>query len=322
MNRSYKEFMAQQKNHEFVHDLSHLAGIEENDITQIRYRSGCVVFQGQLPEDAVNRLKEAYKKRHADCFEPDIEDLNAFIKKHAVVDLTDNMTIKVFIHTKSRTDRNIIFVHGWRGDANSFGNMPEMLSDKTGCKSLVYQYPTGIWEKSPEIHYISKNLDNWIRNYAGKSKLAIICHSMGGIVTRNMLVTEGWRDQKLSDQVKQLTLVASPHGGVPFAKLAKYVPTLKKTQIKDLRTDSSFLVNLNTQWSGWRQHAASKDCDVRSIFGTADAVVDPNLALGDDPSAVPILNAGHIDIVKPESDEDEIVVTINRFISESSFMQG
>ena len=38
-----------------------------------------------------------------------------------------------------------------------------------------------------------------------------------------------------------------------------------------------------------------------------------------DPEAVPILGAGHIDIVKPERDSDEIVLTIEQFMREAGF---
>jgi hypothetical protein len=262
---------------------------------------------------------EAYKKRNEKKDVEDIGNLKEFIFKHTVVEITDDFTIRVAVHTKKKSKRKLLFVHGWRGDKDSFGDMPSMLSDLVGCNSLVYEYPTGIWEQSPSIQYVARNLDNWIRNHFEDSRLAIICHSMGGIVVRKLIVSQLWRSSPIDTYVKQITFVASPHSGVPLAKLGKYVPSIQKAQIHDLSTKSSFLVDLNGQWSSWSRTNVPNNCVTRSIYGTDDDVVDPTLALGDDPDAIPILNAGHINIVKPESADSEIVVTINRLLSESTF---
>ncbi len=155
--------------------------------------------------------------------------------------------------------------------------------------------------------------------FAGISELAIICHSMGGIVTRKLVVSQAWRNRPLDTRIKQITFVASPHSGVPLAKLAKYVPSIKKAQLSELNTKSPFLVDLNGQWSAWSKSNIPSNCITSSIYGTDDDVVDETLAIGDDPEAIPILGAGHINIVKPESEESEIILTIKRLLSESEF---
>ncbi|RZB31682.1 MAG: hypothetical protein SRB2_04651 [Desulfobacteraceae bacterium Eth-SRB2] len=319
MNRSFTEFIAENHRKDFLNDLSFVTGVPQARIYNITFMKGCVIFEGELDAEAVDRLVEAYKSKNEPTKSEDIEVLRKFISDHFVVDITDDFKIKVTIRTSKKTDGKLLFVHGWRGDEKSFGKMPKILSDLVGCESLVYQYPTGIWEESPSIQYISRNLDNWIRNHSRNSILAIICHSMGGIVTRKLLVSQAWRENPIDKLVKQITFVASPHSGVPLAKLVKHVPFIRKAQISELSTRSSFLVDLNNQWSSWSRANVPNQCQVRSIYGTNDEVVDETLALGDDSEAIPILKAGHIDIVKPKDDKSEIVVTINRLIDESDF---
>ena len=322
MSRSFSEFMQTNGRSEFISDLSFLTGVSIFQIFNPVFRKGCVIFEGELDSEAVERLMEAYKKRNERRDIEDISNLREFIFKHSIVEITDDFNIRVIVHTRKKTNRKLVFVHGWRGDKESFGDMPSMLSDLVGCNSIVYEYPTGIWEQSPSIQYVARNLDNWIRNYFDDSKLAIICHSMGGIVVRKLVVSQVWRSNPIDKFIKQITFVASPHSGVPLAKLGKYLPSIQKAQISDLSTTSPFLVDLNGQWSSWSRVNVPKNCITRSIYGTDDDVVDETLALGDDPDAIPIMNAGHINIVKPESSNSEIVVTINRLLRESKFSEG
>jgi len=319
MNRSFAQFIEREECNNFINDLSFVTGVPEANIRNIVFRKGCVIFEGELDDEAVERLIEAYKKRNQKEFIEDISALKQFISEHSVVEITDDFSVRVSIKASKKRGGKLLFVHGWTGDKKSFGEMPMMLSDLTGCQPLVYEYPSGIWEKSPSIQYVSRNLDNWIRNHAKNSHLAIVCHSMGGVVTRKLIVSQAWRDNPLDQLVKQITFVASPHSGVPLAKLGKHVPFIEKAQISDLSTSSPFLVDLNGQWASWAKTNVPKHCVTRSIYGTDDDVVDETLALGDDPEAIPIMNAGHINIVKPENEKSEIVLTIRRLIEESDF---
>jgi len=319
MNRSFDEFIGSGRKNEFLDDLSFITGVPADEIYNVVFRNSCVIFEGEMDKEAVQHLLEMYNIRNSDDENEDLDNLKKFILKHSIVEITDDFTIRITIKTNDKSSGKLIFIHGWRGDKDSFGNMPEMLSDLTGCNSLVYEYPTGIWEKSPAIQYVSRNLDNWIRNYASNAKLAIICHSMGGIVTRKFVVSQSYRANPLDKQVKQITFIASPHSGVSLAKLGKHIPTIQKAQISDLSPESSFLVELNEQWLAWCNANVPANCITRSIYGTSDDVVDKAFAIGNDPEAIPILNANHVNIVKPENKKSEIVITLHRLIKESDF---
>lgn len=314
MEQPYESFMETGKD-KFLKEFSYVTGVPVEEFENVIFRKGCVIFEVEIDSEAVKRLLE------------ELEDLDyhpvikAFLESNSITDITNDLKISVAVHTRSKTEQpKLLFVHGWRGSKESFGKMPEMLSDLVGCESEVYEYPTSVWnDESPSIPYISRGLDNWIRNLSSPSRLAAICHSMGGIVMRNFLVSQHRRRPRIDLHFKQITFVASPYNGVPLAKWAKYVPTINKKQITDLQPTSSFLVELNDAWAHWTEEHVPDECKVRSIYGTADDVVDPSLVIGDDRCAVPIFNAGHVDIIKPKNKRSQIVQTIKRLLLESDF---
>lgn len=76
------------------------------------------------------------------------------------------------------------------------------------------------------------------------------------------------------------------------------------------------MVELNARWQVWRRENPDLQHNIRSIYGLDDKVVAPTIASVDDPEAIPIFGAGHINIVKPKSIDDEIVVTVSRLLRE------
>ena len=49
-------------------------------------------------------------------------------------------------------------------------------------------------------------------------------------------------------------------------------------------------------------------------MGTADKVVSLNSARGTDTDPIPVLGAGHVDIVKPKAADGPVVTTIARLV--------
>ncbi len=160
---------------------------------------------------------------------------------------------------------SVMFIHGWRGDKNSFGSLPTYISKNSNIVPLVYSYPTGFWKKSPSLEFVSRDLENWVLNntISTKRKVALIGHSMGGLVIRRMLANQNVREKPLNPKVKQVTFIASPFSGVTWAKFGTYVPMIRKNQISDLKSDSGFLINLKDSWSAWTNQIDSDKCVAR-----------------------------------------------------------
>lgn len=304
----------------FLRDLSQIAGCPEEEIRNLSIRHGCVKFEASLDEEAVKRLLELYDRLQTADDDPELRALREFLTTHNVTSIVAEYDVKLQIVKRTPTHKHIVFVHGWTGDSDSFGDLPQYLSDSMRCTSSIYQYPTSWWSHSPSIIFVARNLHNWLRNNVTADRLAFVAHSFGGLVVRKFLVLEGFRANGLDNLVRQITFVASPHDGAALAEIAQHVPLLRSAQLTELSPSSGVLFELNELWQTWVQRMMPKVCRIRSIFGTADRLVTATSARGLDTEAVPILGANHTDIVTPRDPDDEVVQTIVRFLRESAFV--
>jgi hypothetical protein len=92
-------------------------------------------------------------------------------------------------------------------------------------------------------------------------------------------------------------------------------------QLSDLSDDSPVLYDLNKRWKKWMGDYVPSRCRLKSIFGTDDKVVTSVNAIGDDSDATPIMWKNHIDIVKPETADDEVVLTVKTFLKQTKFFE-
>ena len=275
-----------------------------------------MIFDGELDREAVERLIEYFEKKNSlvEAIPSQIQDFVDFCEKWSVDSLHSYLRVKIEGEKKASEKQkdSVVFIHGWRGDEESFGKMPTYISESTDCQSNLYSYPTGIWEKSPSIDMIE-------RNFVGSQRMAIVAHSMDGLVARRFISLQFERNDRIDNLVRLFVFIASPHNGAVLANIGRHVPTFRKAQLKDLATDSSFLFALNADWNKWVSSDYSKESTIRCIVGANDKVVSINSAIGLDPNPIPILEAGHIDIVKPEDENDEVVITTSRLLQESGF---
>lgn len=322
MDRSFSKFSNADRE-EFLSDLSNISGCPVEEIEDVKFSSGCVIFDGELDREAVKRLIEYFEKKNslAEDVPSQLQDFVEFCKKWSVDSLHSYLRVKIEGEKKepAKQKDSVVFIHGWRGDEDSFGKMPTYVSEKTECQTGIYSYPTGIWEKSPSIDMIARNFDNWLRNNVSSRRIAIVAHSMGGLVARRFVSLQFERADRIDNLVRLFVFIASPHNGAVLANIGRHVPTFRQVQLNDLSTDSSFLFSLNADWNKWVSSDYSKGSTIRCIVGANDKVVSINSAIGLDPNPIPILEAGHIDIVKPEDENDEVVITTSRLLRESGF---
>lgn len=315
MKRSYSDF-DKEKKEEFLEDLAEISGCPKSEFIDVVFKRGCVYFEGKLERASVERLLELYENIDNIEGNDDAKLFKEFLEKHSVEKIYD--LIITYIKNCRNKKAQVVFVHGWNGGEGSFGNIPKIISENIGVESLVYKYPTGVFSDSPSLNLIWRNLDNWVRNRLDTEKLSLIAHSMGGIITRKLIVSQECRQNPLSKYIKHVSFIASPHNGSVLAQLGKFVPLLQKVQFRELSADSPFLFDLNEHWQYWVQKNVPHTCKIRSLVGVDDKVVSINNARGLDPEAVPIFGAGHTDIVKRDSPNDEVVMTLNRFLREAN----
>jgi pimeloyl-ACP methyl ester carboxylesterase len=322
MDHSFSKFSNTDRE-EFLSDLSNISGCPVDEIEHVKFSSGCVIFDGELDREAVERLIEYFEKKNAlvDDVPSQIKDFVEFCEKWSVSSLHSYLRVKLEEKEKKSEKQKdtVVFIHGWRGDEDSFGKMPSYVSEITECQAAIYSYPSDIWEKSPSIDMIARNFDNWVRNNVSSNRIAIVAHSMGGLVARRFVSLQFERSDRIDSLVRLFVFIASPHNGAVLANIGRHVPTFRKVQLNELSTDSSFLFSLNADWNKWVSSDYSKKSTIRCIVGANDKVVSINSAIGLDPNPIPLLGAGHIDIVKPKDENDEVVITTSRLLQESGF---
>lgn len=304
---------------EFLNELARVAGVYKEEITELEIRKGCTIVEGRMDRAAIERLYELYQYLRANEADTDeLKKLQSIIKQFNIEALIDDpaSNAKNKFKPAHQNKKVIVLVHGWGGDKKStFGNLPEYLNGKLNIDVEAYPYPSGWLKKSPSVAFIARNLDNWIRNNCQNCEVGILGHSLGGLVTRYLAVIQ--KHRRTSIPIKLITLAASPTNGAHLASLASKIPSFCSNQIEELRPNSGFLVDLNERWSLWCRDNIPNSCTLATIYALNDKVVSYTSAIGSDPEAVPIYDEDHTSIVKPQSENSEVVLTIARYAEEA-----
>jgi pimeloyl-ACP methyl ester carboxylesterase len=297
------------------------------EISMIRKENGCVILHFDMPRDAGRKVLEAFHRfMQNPQSDENVEALKELVETYHLTqlyELSPRLT-EVVLKTieKPKTEgKALVFVHGWSGDANSFGEMPNHLRAMCECQSHIFQYPSGAWKHSPSIVLVADSLRNWVNTFATGKDLAIICHSMGGLVVRQFILSEAHNSETRSDlNVRNIVFLASPHSGSAFAEIAKGIPTFRTAQIQELAPSSPVLYQIAKNWNTWVREYVPEFCRIDSIFGSNDKVVSSVNAVGTSENVVPILGRDHDNICKPNSPTDEIVTTTARFLHATDFL--
>ena len=159
------------------------------------------------------------------------------------------------------------------------------------------------------ISQISNILKTEIENRASNyENLILIAHSMGGIISKNYILSEIGKDSR----VNLFLSLAVPHNGSNFALLGNIV-SRNNPQIKDLKSLSPFTIELNQKW-------LQNDSVPRTIYflGYNDNIVPYTAAVGYEKIGMEVayFDRDHFTILIPESDNDIVVTTITNKLLE------
>jgi hypothetical protein len=220
-----------------------LAAIAECPTDQIKLlavHEGCTITHFEMPEESGRKLLQAFTKFLKDPKNPQhLDAMKKLAEEHHVTqlyELSPRLTeiLLTTIEKPKVESKSLLFVHGWRGDATSFGKLPEFLAQICGCQARIYSYPTGIFTLSPSIVFVADALRNYIANHMARQAIAVVCHSMGGLVVRQAMIAESHSDRRLDLNIDNISFIASPHIGSAYADIGKKIPILASAQIKEL----------------------------------------------------------------------------------------
>ena len=240
--------------------------------------------------------------------------------------------------TEQPVELEILFFHGLGGDAEkSWGGPGQpgfwpawLLDDLKGVAiySLGYIAPkfhtTGKDANMPMYDKASELCDYVTKSGLGKKPLVIICHSLGGLLVKQIMRNcDGSLDkhhQALIENVRGVVFLATPHDGSVGSDLVKHFPILNNSQIvQAMQSDDAGLRDLK-QW--FSKAAYDRSVLVKAYFETKPMIgstllVGQNSANPDVHGCTPVAaDADHTTIAKPVNKNAGVYKGVVQFIAD------
>jgi len=164
----------------------------------------------------------------------------------------------IFFERRSESNRLVLFVHGILGDVEktwehdrSQARWPDLLTKDeafSGVDVASYQYPTSVFESNFSIDEVADHLRARIqvetidKQY---DEIAIIAHSMGGLVVRNFLLK--FRDVDLLSP-QMVLFLSTPTNGSDLANYASVFSSNKQLEGLKSLEENQVLQLISSQW--------------------------------------------------------------------------
>lgn len=237
-------------------------------------------------------------------------------------------------------EANVLFLHGLGGDHKetwmhneSTGFWPTWLSEDfpvVGVYSLGYDAQKIFWPNSDSANMplndrCSQIIDYLVSNEIQKKPLIIVCHSLGGIIAKQILkrcadvTDEKW--QLISKNTIGVIFLACPHDGAELATVAKLLtlPIIEQNklieilvkdgdQIRELK--SWYSENADKNGHKTKAYFESKGMAIGLVVSKSSA--DPGVK-----GCIPVaVDGDHITICKPSSRTEPVYMGVKTFIEE------
>jgi pimeloyl-ACP methyl ester carboxylesterase len=210
---------------------------------------------------------------------------------------------KVIEHRIQNQKACIIFVHGFTGsNALTWGKFPDLLIGtpelaawdivSLGYSTALIPDLVGIWSADAPIDKLATlfrtTVNFGLQRY---QSIAILAHSMGGLVVQRAFVD----DADFSQRVSHLFLFGTPSNGLKKTSLVTFL----KRQLRDMKFGSAFITGLRAQWQ--TKFSAGFPFTFWTVAGERDEFVPSTSSLEvfpEDRRAV--IPGNHLEIVKPD----------------------
>ena len=197
-------------------------------------------------------------------------------------------------------ERAVVFLHGFSGDRDdTWDRLPGLLGTVVADWDIyTLGYATtfrpdllGVWSADPDLPILATMLTTQasidpLRRYRS---LAVVAHSMGGLVVQRALVD----DPKFANRTEKVVLFGTPSAGLRKASWLFFW----KRQLKNMATGSEFITELRQDWT--TRFEREPRFDLRVVAGDQDQFVPPKSSLGPFPrqfhSVVP---GNHLSMVR------------------------
>ena len=204
------------------------------------------------------------------------------------------------IRTQPDCQQAVVFLHGFAGDRDdTWDRLPGLLGTaiadwdiyKLGYATTFLPDLLGVWSADPDIPILATMLStqagiNPLRRY---QSLAVVAHSMGGLVVQRALV----EDPRLAGRTKKVILFGTPSAGLRKASwLARW-----KRQLKNMAIGSEFITTLRRDWA--THFERDRRFDLVVVAGDQDQFVPPESSLAPFPTEFQYVVPGnHLSMVR------------------------
>jgi pimeloyl-ACP methyl ester carboxylesterase len=219
----------------------------------------------------------------------------------------------------------IVFIHGFGGDITlTWGDFPRLLLEEPKLKEwdiVAVGYQTrlaldvrGVWEADADLETLARYLvtlsDAQLSRY---ERLALVAHSMGGLVLQRALVDS----DEFARKAGFVFLFGTPSAGLRKAKFVK----LLKRQTEDMGLGSPFISKLRSSWQ--ERFGDHVPFHLEVIAGSEDVFVPSDSSLAPfDTTMQNVVPGNHTEIVKPRDQESLSFCVIVEAITRGSALEG
>ncbi len=216
---------------------------------------------------------------------------------------------------RDKQQKAVVFIHGFSGSAHqTFGMFPAFLAGMPalydwdiycfGYATSLAPDITGIWSSDPDLAALALHFTTAMTGgaFAPYSEVAVIAHSMGGLILQRALL-----DGEFENRVKSVCLFGVPSAGV---RTKAPLGSFWKKQVKDMVPDGPFITELRAQWQ--TRYAASLPFRFVTVAGLSDDFVLSESSQRPFPKQYwRGVSGNHVEIVKPErADSDSVLIVL------------
>jgi len=217
----------------------------------------------------------------------------------------------------------VVFVHGLGGEIDrTWGKFPQFLMGDEEIEHTIIQYgytspnPIRQWYlPAPSILSIANGLLTFLTTHCDldNDDIILVGHSLGGLVIRRMLLR---LDAKgTSHNIRKVCFFDVPHEGSGFAKVGKHIAFFNK-HLRSLASNSTELDDLNEQWIDKK---LDEHLNILSVIDANETVVSAmsSKSIFRHHPIETINGVNHSSIVKPNLEDDTVVLLLKTFIKNS-----
>lgn len=211
------------------------------------------------------------------------------------------------VRNEAAIDQAVVFLHGFTGSRDdTWAAFPNLLGTEIdnwniftlGYATTLLPDVSGIWSADPDLTILAELFRSELvmSPLHRLSSVAVVAHSMGGLVAQKTLVD----NPEFDDKISHLVMFGTPSNGLVKAGLARFW----KRQLRNMARGSRFIDGLRADWK--RRFDGATPFNLTVVAGTKDQFVPPDSSLAPfDRSICRVVPGDHLQIVKPENRDAE-----------------